>query len=347
MKNCPGSKRDTYIEIKKRIPHSPNPDYAPLIFDQKDVKAPNEPIIRQKRFELGVQEKVTVKFHDKILPIMSHDFAEKMGILEWPPEKRVNHGGSAKDEVEITLNYRVPTAKNILDLSPQLNDYQINSIDIDIIYNITSLVEKMHQKRWIMVDIVGKYIHIQENNNFKVCQLRIGRMVRLPTDEDSVMLESYELHDIMHWLPMEVIGHGEVSTGSDVYTLAMLFYEFYMALCGTDFLQCRPFSKMHPSRILSHLQDGNIPDRPENCPKWLYDKVMKPCWDQDRTCRPTATEILTIITEYRPVREYYENPTIQEDTNPVLTKFLLKFKLNTQTRQKSCMTVYSWHEPTT
>lgn len=41
-------KRDTYIEIKKRIPHSPNPDYAPLIFDQKDVKAPNEPIIRQK-----------------------------------------------------------------------------------------------------------------------------------------------------------------------------------------------------------------------------------------------------------------------------------------------------------
>lgn len=34
---------------------------------------------------------------------MSHDFAEKIGILEWPPEKRVNHGGSAKDEVEITL----------------------------------------------------------------------------------------------------------------------------------------------------------------------------------------------------------------------------------------------------
>lgn len=34
---------------------------------------------------------------------MSHDFAEKMGILEWPPEKRVNNGGSAKDEVEITL----------------------------------------------------------------------------------------------------------------------------------------------------------------------------------------------------------------------------------------------------
>lgn len=50
-------------------------------------------------------------------------------------------------------------------------------------------------------------------------------------------------------LPMEVIGHGEVSTGSDVYTLAMLFYEFYTALSGTKRLQCRPFSKMHPSRV--------------------------------------------------------------------------------------------------
>lgn len=33
----------------------------------------------------------------------------------------------------------------------------------------------------------------------QVCQLRIGRMVRLPTHEDSVLLENYEFHDIMHW----------------------------------------------------------------------------------------------------------------------------------------------------
>lgn len=41
-------KRDTYIEIKKRIPQSPNPDYAPLIFDLKDIKAYNEPVISKK-----------------------------------------------------------------------------------------------------------------------------------------------------------------------------------------------------------------------------------------------------------------------------------------------------------
>lgn len=44
-----------------------------------------------------------MEFHNKILTQMSHDFAEKMGICEWPPEKRVNHGSSANDEVDITL----------------------------------------------------------------------------------------------------------------------------------------------------------------------------------------------------------------------------------------------------
>lgn len=55
-----------------------------------------------------------------------------------------------------------------MDFSKQLSDYQVNGIDIDVIFNITRLVEKMHEKRWIMVDLVGKNIYIQDSNNYKV-----------------------------------------------------------------------------------------------------------------------------------------------------------------------------------
>lgn len=50
-------------------------------------------------------------------------------------------------------------------------------------------------------------------------------------------------------LPIEVIGHGELSTGSDVYTMAMLFYEFFMAISGNDRLQSIPFSYKHRSQV--------------------------------------------------------------------------------------------------
>ena len=54
-------------------------------------------------------------------------------------------------------------------------------------------------------------------------------------------------------MPREVIANGEFSTGSDVYTMAMLFYEFYMALSGTDRLQCVPFCNKHRTRVWASL----------------------------------------------------------------------------------------------
>ena len=55
-------------------------------------------------------------------------------------------------------------------------------------------------------------------------------------------------------MPREVIGNGEFSAGSaQCYTMAMLFYEFYMALSGTDRLQCVPFCTKHRTRVWASL----------------------------------------------------------------------------------------------
>ena len=43
----------------------------------------------KKRFGEDVEENVTVNFYNKMLPKMSEDFAKKMSIQDWPPEKQV------------------------------------------------------------------------------------------------------------------------------------------------------------------------------------------------------------------------------------------------------------------
>nr|XP_022339525.1 uncharacterized protein LOC111134623 isoform X2 [Crassostrea virginica] len=294
MKGYKGNKRDSYFKMREKIPQSPDPNYAPLpmVFKKQDLRCQNDPEVKNKRFEEKVEENVTVNFYDKILPKMSEDFAKKMSIQDWPPKKQVKQGKIT----EIKLIYRFPKARNIMDLALDLSEY--HDIDLEVIYQVTSLVQQMHEKRWILVDIVGKNIYI---NDFKACQFRIGRMVRLPPKEDSMILDYKleELDDIVNWLPREVIGNGEFSTGSDVYTMAMLFYEFYMALSGTDRLQCVPFCTKHRTRILSHLLEGHVPDCPPRCPEWLYNEIMIPCWDQDRTHRPSAADVLELIARKR------------------------------------------------
>lgn len=54
-------------------------------------------------------------------------------------------------------------------------------------------------------------------------------------------------------LPREVISFGQLSRGSDVYTLAMLFYQVYMAFSVHNDLQTVPFSRKHRSCVNRRL----------------------------------------------------------------------------------------------
>ena len=135
---------------------------------------------------------------------MSDDFAKKMSIQEWPPKKEVKQDkiteiklvGTVMNYVKIyeqysplyfvhialrSQIYRFPKARNIMDLGLDWSEYQNHDMDLEVIYQVTSLVQQMHEKRWILVDIVGKNIYVQEDNDFKV-----------PTDTElSIILETF------------------------------------------------------------------------------------------------------------------------------------------------------------
>ncbi|KAK3086530.1 hypothetical protein FSP39_019684 [Pinctada imbricata] len=106
--------------------------------------------------------------------------------------------------------------------------------------------------------------------------------------------------------PLEVIRNSEYSKDSDVYMLAMVFYEYYTAVGlekngnrdpAVTSLACVPFASVEINQILCNLLDGEIPLRPPECPLWLYEDIMIPCWSQERTSRPSTKQIVKMISE--------------------------------------------------
>ena len=76
--------------------------------------------------------------------------------------------------------YRFPKDRNIMDLAFDWSEVQNHDRDLEVIYQVTRLVQQMHEKRWILGDIVGKNIYVQEDNDFRV-----------PTDTElSIILET-------------------------------------------------------------------------------------------------------------------------------------------------------------
>lgn len=64
--------------------------------------------------------------------------------------------------------YSFPTSTNIMELASSCSVQENFDRALHIVLQVACLVERMHDKRWIIVDITGKYVYIQEDNDYKV-----------------------------------------------------------------------------------------------------------------------------------------------------------------------------------
>ncbi|KAK3086126.1 hypothetical protein FSP39_013911 [Pinctada imbricata] len=93
---------------------------------------------------------------------------------------------------------------------------------------------------------------------------------------------------------------------SDVYMLAMVFYEYYSAVGLRRFgsndqsiskTATVPFASVEYNQMLEKLLSGELPLKPSECPLWLYENIMVPCWSQERTSRPSISQIVSLMKE--------------------------------------------------
>ncbi|KAK3086739.1 hypothetical protein FSP39_022704 [Pinctada imbricata] len=273
------------------------------IIRARELSAPDAPKIESKPDGLFVKEPVSRFFYEKILPKMSEDFAEKMKIKTWPLDP---HLSDENNNFPFDIEYTCPSGTNIMRIARQSYSPEEH---LGHMLAIAKFMEKMHKKYWILVDVCGRSFYLSKNNK-EVFMPRIGRMLRLeiPFDQDNDTVDCPTTYkNRIHWHPVEVIRNSEYSMNSDVYMLAMVFYEYFTAVgfnkVGVkidrvvEMTASVPFASTEYSQMMEKLLSGEIPMKPSECPEWLYDDIMKPCWSQERTSRPSIKQIVSLMKE--------------------------------------------------
>lgn len=101
---------------------------------------------------------------------------------------------------------------------------------------------------------------------------------------------------VRNWAPPESIsryaGGVEYSPASDVYGLAMCFWELYT--CDVPYDEEVYQTMQHDDFVRLVCELDARPDIPAGMPDYLAD-LLKQCWNKDPTKRPDMQEVLSVM----------------------------------------------------
>jgi hypothetical protein len=63
----------------------------------------------------------------------------------------------------------------------------------------------------------------------------------------------------------------------------------------TLFVWGQPFATLSNEQVCARLEAGGCCDPPKSCPKHVYDKLIKPCYAENPTERPSFDVLLSVL----------------------------------------------------
>lgn len=124
----------------------------------------------------------------------------------------------------------------------------------------------------------------------KVADFGLSRIMETPGKDTKMTMEV----GTWHWMAPEVLTNSDYDEKVDVYSFAMILYEFI----------CRrvPFGEEEPAGAVYQVVQGNRPSLqhvPSDCPE-KFSVLMKTCWNHDPSKRPSFPNVkkwLRILSE--------------------------------------------------
>ncbi|MFH4978213.1 hypothetical protein AB6A40_004922 [Gnathostoma spinigerum] len=150
--------------------------------------------------------------------------------------------------------------------------------------NIVDGMVYLHQQDVIHRDLAARNCMLDENNHVKISDFGLSRI------SSQGMYQALNVNREMpiRWMPPESLISQTFTPAGDVWAYGVVLWE--LTTRGLV-----PFEGIHSDLLLRMLQEGQRLQRPMSCPLILYQKVMKPCWEEDPKKRPTFKEIAVLL----------------------------------------------------
>ena len=156
---------------------------------------------------------------------------------------------------------------------------------IDMGAQVASGMAYLEEKNYIHRDLAARNVLVSENLLCKVADFGSARSI-----PEGVYIAHAETIFPIKWTAVEAILHSKYTIKSDVWSFGILLYQ--LITYGRF-----PYPGITNTEVIKRLEDGYRMPCPEGCPELLYE-IMKECWRDEATSRPTFKALQGRLDEF-------------------------------------------------